>query len=129
MRDVKTIPFAEVQQGTPLYANVGGQDRYFTYSDFEDGIRDHIHWGEEVREIRVCSIHHLAAPKADDIIQNELESQEHHEDAELSDAAVKALQDALDTWASVYGREVETWMPDGERVELPAEWLAQKAPA
>ncbi len=98
------------EQGDRYFSDVGEAFEHLA----DDGVRDAILWP--------CDKLYLAL-NACDIIRDALETQEHHDEAEASEKAEKALQDFLDGWNDTFGEEVESWFPRcDEIVEIPQAW-------
>jgi hypothetical protein len=102
----KRVTLAEYD-GEMLYLE--GRDRYVTPDEIEDmrgdGDLPEYAWG--------CSVNGFSLD-ADRIIEGEVESGEHHEDAVewLQKGATEALQRTLDAWAEKYAKNVRSFFPD-----------------
>lgn len=62
------------------------------------------------------------------ILDQALESQEHHEDAyeAISGKAINELKAFCDTWNTTYGSGVESWLPNKKLIVIPEAWQKEK---
>lgn len=102
-------------------------DRYYAdVGEAWETITDDIDSVEEARlqTLWACDKLHLTLCPSD-ILDNALESQEHHDDARdwVSKKAYEELTRFCEAWNAAHGTAVETWFPNDKLVVIPQSWL------
>lgn len=125
LREAAEVVSAENYDG-PVYHEQ--QDVYYPDAgEAFEAIADEVGFDDGERKaltLWTCDKVHLTLD-ANDVIQQALESQEHHEEASdlISNRGLGVLQGILDSWISEHGSWIETWVPsEKKRVEFPQKY-------
>lgn len=102
-------------------------DRYYhDIGEAWEAIKDDFDNVEDVKAqtLWTCDKLYLTL-RPSDILDNALESQEHHDDARdwVSEKAYEELTRFCEAWNDAHGTSVESWFPNSKLVVIPEDWL------
>ena len=130
-RDAERIAKAEKisasEYGDPVFWDE--KDEYYSdVSEAWEAIKDDFDNVEDAKAqtLWACDKMYLRLCPSD-ILDNALESQEHHEDARdhVSDKAYEELVRFCEAWNDAHGTSVESWFPNQKIVVIPESWLSE----